>query len=84
MDNNNTTHPGCANFRHGPDRRIDDVGPPKGWQDRRAKAERRLPVVQEDELTEKEWFRLMVRYEHSRKEKLNAAPVIPDQMFVPK
>ena len=49
------------------DRRGEDSGPPQGWRDRRATAERRLPLVQEDALTEAEWFRLMVRFIHSKK-----------------
>ena len=49
------------------DRRDKDSGPPQGWRDRRATAERRLPLVQEDALTEAEWFRLMVRFIHSKK-----------------
>jgi len=49
------------------DRRSSDIGPPLGWRDRRMTAERRLPIVQEDALTEAEWFRLMTRYMHSKK-----------------
>jgi len=49
------------------DRRNEDIGPPVGWRDRRATAERRLPIVLEDALTEAEWFRLMVRYVQSKK-----------------
>lgn len=41
------------------DRRCREVGPPAGCFERRKKAERRLPVVEEGTVTEAEWFRRM-------------------------
>lgn len=64
---NNHNYPTYDNRHHPHDRRVEDTGPPKGWHDRRTKAERRLPMVQEDAFTEAEWFRLMVRYLHVKK-----------------
>lgn len=37
------------------DRRIEDIGPPKGWQDRRKRVERRIPETVEIEVSEAEW-----------------------------
>lgn len=42
------------------DRRMDDLGPPSGWKERRRSPERRLPVVREDEVTEEEFFRMFL------------------------
>lgn len=72
--NNIHKYPDRGDYRHtASDRRIDDAGPPSGWHERRTTAERRLPLVQEDVLTEKEWFRLMARHLHLKSTKLNAA-----------
>lgn len=38
------------------DRRDDDCGPPSGWKERRRKAERRIPAVEETDMTEAEWL----------------------------
>lgn len=70
--NNNHKYPETGNRRFSYDRRGEDLGPPLGWRDRRATAERRLPVVQEDAFTEAEWFRLMVRYVQKRRTKVLA------------
>ena len=37
------------------DRRIEDVGPPSGWRDRRRHVERRIPKTEEVEVTDEEW-----------------------------
>ena len=37
------------------DRRIEDVGPPDGWRDRRRHVERRIPVSEEVEVSDEEW-----------------------------
>jgi hypothetical protein len=41
--------------RNGRDRRERDMGPPKGWADRRRAVERRLPVVEHDVMSYGEW-----------------------------
>lgn len=38
------------------DRRDDDRGPPNGWKDRRRTAERRIPSVEEKDMSEAEWL----------------------------
>lgn len=42
--------------RAGQDRRDDDQGPPDGWKERRRHAERRIPTVEEQDMTETEWL----------------------------
>lgn len=37
------------------DRRIEDVGPPDGWRDRRRRVERRIPRPEEVEVSDEEW-----------------------------
>ncbi|MBL8432595.1 MAG: hypothetical protein J0M01_09595 [Dechloromonas sp.] len=37
------------------DRRIEDVGPPVGWRDRRKGVERRIPVTEEVDVTDSQW-----------------------------
>lgn len=37
------------------DRRIEDVGPPAGWRDRRKGVERRIPVTEEVDVTDSQW-----------------------------
>ena len=37
------------------DRRVDDIGPPSGWQDRRKRVERRIPEAVEIQFSEAEW-----------------------------
>ena len=37
------------------DRRIQDLGPPAGWAERRKRVERRIPVIVEMEVSESEW-----------------------------
>lgn len=37
------------------DRRDTDAGPPSGWKDRRRNAERRIPAVEETNISEDEW-----------------------------
>ena len=39
------------------DRRIEDVGPPTGWRDRRKGVERRIPVTEEVDVTDSQWAR---------------------------
>lgn len=43
------------NRRRGHDRRQRDMGPPRDCPDRRRRAERRLPQVNEVDISEKEW-----------------------------
>ncbi|PKO33394.1 MAG: hypothetical protein CVU34_12625 [Betaproteobacteria bacterium HGW-Betaproteobacteria-7] len=38
------------------DRRQDEVGPPSGWKDRRRRTERRIPELDECEVSETEWL----------------------------
>ena len=37
------------------DRRLDDIGPPEGWRDRRKRVERRIPKSHEVEVSDAEW-----------------------------
>ena len=37
------------------DRRVDDIGPPSGWLDRRKRVERRIPETLEIEVSEADW-----------------------------
>ncbi len=37
------------------DRRVDDIGPPSGWLDRRKRVERRIPETVEIEVSEADW-----------------------------
>ncbi len=48
------------------DRRIEDIGPPKGWRDRRKRVERRIPETVEIEVSEAEWSAYFER--HSNQE----------------
>jgi len=43
------------------DRRTIDLGPPRGWQERRRHAERRMPETMEIEMSESEWQALFVQ-----------------------
>jgi len=38
------------------DRRQREIGPPKGWSDRRRSRERRIPGIAELEVSEAEWL----------------------------
>ena len=44
------------------DRRAQDAGPPHGWRDRRRNVERRLPAVEEDAISQLEWFQCMASF----------------------
>ncbi len=45
-----------ADLRAAPtDRRIEDIGPPSGWRERRKRVERRIPETREIEVTADEW-----------------------------
>ena len=44
------------------DRRVEDIGPPKGWQDRRKRVERRIPETVEIEVSEAEWAAYFERH----------------------
>ena len=44
------------------ERRGEELGPPNGWRERRLSVERRLPVVQENIVSEAEWFRRLARF----------------------
>ena len=45
--------------RKSADRRDDDLGPPSGWRDRRRTVERRLPDVQEVEMSAEELVEML-------------------------
>lgn len=49
-----------TNRRQQPDRRKEDLGPPPGWSERRRRVERRLPEVEELEISQAEFFRLLL------------------------
>lgn len=38
------------------DRRQHEIGPPRGWKDRRRTTERRIPEIEECEVSEAEWL----------------------------
>ena len=42
------------------DRRMEDCGPPSGWKERRHSVERRLPEVQEAEISEEEFLQQLL------------------------
>ncbi len=48
------------------DRRVNDVGPPEGWKERRRSVERRMPTVNEDEFTRSDWFGQMAAFVDER------------------
>lgn len=48
------------------DRRVNDVGPPEGWKERRRSVERRMPSVVEDEFTRSDWFGQMAAFVDER------------------
>lgn len=54
------------------DRRFRESNPPSGCCERRKRAERRLPVVEEDSVSEREWFKLMALF----KSKLRARRLV--------
>lgn len=58
--------------RKGEDRREDDLGPPAGWNERRKSVERRLPTIDEESLSEIEWFRHLVCFVVKRRSVENA------------
>ncbi len=58
--------------RKGEDRREDDLGPPAGWNERRNSVERRLPTIDEESLSEIEWFRHLVCFVTKRRSDENA------------
>ncbi len=43
--------------RNRQDRRLVDCAPPQGWKDRRRTAERRIPDITEQEVSDAEWAR---------------------------
>lgn len=45
-----------SNRRQQIDRRQDEIGPPAGWKDRRKTTERRIPAIEECEVSESEWL----------------------------
>jgi hypothetical protein len=45
-----------TNRRQNHDRRQKDIGPPKGWKDRRRTTERRIPAIEECQVSESEWL----------------------------
>ncbi|HSG22572.1 MAG TPA: hypothetical protein VLA64_06380 [Azonexus sp.] len=52
-------HPNRRKFQ---DRRGEELGPPGGWRERRLSVERRLPVVQENVISEAEWFKRLAHF----------------------
>ena len=47
----------CRRTRH--ERRDQELGPPAGWKDRRRSVERRLPLIQEIEMTAAEFLEIL-------------------------
>lgn len=43
------------------DRRVDDLGPPDGWRDRRKRVERRIPTAEEVEVSAEDWETYFVK-----------------------
>ena len=43
------------------DRRIEDIGPPDGWRDRRRHVERRIPTAEEVEVSAEDWETYFVK-----------------------
>lgn len=67
------SHPKATERRRVGDRRADDQGPPHGWRDRRRAVERRLPLVEEDVISHKQWFRHLTAYLAKRRAERQAA-----------
>jgi len=44
------------NRRQQHDRRQAEIGPPEGWKERRRTTERRIPTIEECEVSESEWL----------------------------
>ena len=44
------------------DRRLRDIGPPKGWRERRRSTERRMPTVEEAAVSEDDWQKYFGNY----------------------
>ena len=52
------------------DRRQDELGPPRGWRERRRTVERRLPEVDEDSISPGAWdyqFKLFTAFLHNHR-----------------
>lgn len=80
----NPDKPDTPEHRCGEDRRTADEGPPDGWKERRRTVERRLPHVEENVISDHEWFRYMARYlAHYRAEKKKACPPPADAEETP-
>lgn len=47
--------------RKSDERRQEDIGPPAGWKERRRAVERRMPGVEEVEMSENDFFALLMR-----------------------
>lgn len=50
-----------ANRRQGKDRRKRDMGPPPGWRDRRSKPDRRLPELDELQMSAEDFAKMFGR-----------------------
>ena len=61
--------PQTADRRVRNDQRLDDSGPPRGCCERRRRAERRLPSIEESMISDAEWERLFGS--HSRDQTAN-------------
>ena len=48
------------NRREIDERRLEELGPPDGWSERRKSAERRLPGVEELFIPEREFFEILL------------------------
>ena len=45
-----------------PDRRMEELGLPHGWRERRRQVERRLPIIEEDSISQDEWHQFHSAY----------------------
>lgn len=57
----------CTKPRIITERRHIDHGPPDGWSERRNAPDRRLPTVEEDAVSEAEWFKRMAIFKCRRR-----------------
>ena len=62
--------------RKGDDRRNVDAGPPAGWRERRRTVERRLPQVEELELSEEEFLQLLFTRSLDDADDMDLAPAV--------
>ncbi len=56
------------------ERRLQDGGPPVGWKERRRSVERRLPAVEEVEMSETEFFALLMANRRGTSDSRGSSP----------